>query len=166
MKNFNIIVACDQNFGIGKDNLLPWRLPSELQYFREQTANSIVIMGRKTWDSLPPKSKPLGNRQNIVITRSQDLLFPEGVQVANSLEQALDLADSENIFVLGGGQLYAESISHTHCQKVYLTQIQSTFDCDAFFPKVELLANFRLESQSELQHENNLDYYFNIYTRN
>jgi dihydrofolate reductase len=166
MKNFNIIAACDQNFGIGKDNQLPWRLRSELQYFQDTTANSTVIMGRKTWDSLPPKSKPLGNRQNIVISRTQDLLLPEGVLLACSLEEALGLADSENIFVIGGGQLYAESINHPDCSKVYLTQIQSVFDCDAFFPKVELLENFTLETQSNLQHENNLDFYYNIYSRN
>lgn len=165
MKNFAIIAACDKNFGIGLANLLPWRLPSELHYFQEVTANSTVIMGRKTWDSLPSKSKPLATRQNIVISRSSDLALPEGVLLASSLEDALAKSAQAKIFVIGGAQLYLEAIQSSACSQVYLTEIDRVFDCDAFFPGEILLLSYKLDSKSELQTENNINFNFNIYSR-
>lgn len=165
MKNFAIIAACDKNFGIGKSNLLPWRLPSELQYFQDTTANSTVIMGRKTWDSLPAKSKPLATRQNIVISRRSDLPLPESVLLAASLQDALEKSTQSKIFVIGGAQLYSESIQSPHCNQVYLTEIDGNFDCDAFFPGDSLAKDYKLSSTSDLQTENNINFYFNIYSR-
>jgi len=165
MKNFSIIAAADLNYGIGINNQLPWRIPSELQYFQKVTANSTVIMGRNTWNSLPLQSRPLKNRQNIVVSRSADLELPENVLLANSLEQALELAVQEEIFVIGGAQLYSESIKHSNCTKVYLTKIFETFNCDTFFPGDYLEQNFSLETESESNSENGFEFRFLVYLK-
>ena len=165
LKNFSIISACDQNFGIAKSNLLPWNVPSDLQYFQSTTQNSTVIMGRKTWESLPKTSKPLANRQNIVITSAKDYPLPEGVLLANSIPEALNLATQPQVFVIGGAQLYHQAIQLENCHQVYLTEIQAEFDCDTFFPGEYLQNNFELTSSSEAQEENNQTFYFKIYTK-
>jgi len=174
---FSIIVAADLNFGIGINNTLPWRIPSELKYFQEITTSTqdsnkqnAVIMGRKTWDSLPSKSKPLANRLNIVVSRNPQLELPAGVLAADSLERALAAASAnpvttENSFLIGGAQMYAEGLKNPDCQAVYLTRIQQVFECDAFFDALEL-QNFKLDSSSESHFENGFEYKFEKYVRN
>lgn len=173
---FALIAAVDKNFGIGKNNTLPWRLPSDLKHFSEVTtvvqdpgkANA-VIMGRKTWDSLPPKSKPLKNRLNIVLSREASLGLPQGVLLSNSLDEGLALAQSikkvENVFVIGGANLFAQAINHPDCQTVYLTQIEQAFDCDTFFPLEILQQNFKIAEQSRKLQENGLDFSYVAYAR-
>lgn len=165
LPNFAIISACDQNYGIGINNRLPWRLPSELKYFQQITKNSTVIMGRNTWDSLPSQSKPLSNRQNIVVSTNPNLNLSDGVILADSIQDALLKASMPNIFVIGGARLYAEAIQHMLCNKVFLTKIESVFECDTFFPKDILHENFTLSSKSEKQTENGHSFYFEIYTK-
>lgn len=166
MKNFSIIAAADQNYGIGINNRLPWNIPSELKYFQEVTHGSTVIMGRKTWDSLPSNSKPLPNRQNIVISRSADLELPEKVLLASSLGHALEKAVNQKVFVIGGAQLYAESIKHPKCTQVYLTKIQDSFECDTFFPGEDLEKNYLIQSESDLIQENGVKYKYFVYFKN
>jgi dihydrofolate reductase/thymidylate synthase len=142
MKPFSIVVAADSKFGIGKDGGLPWNLPSDLKHFKKVTtanaAINTVIMGRKTWDSLPLKYRPLPGRLNIVISRQQDLALPAGVKYAKSLEHALGLVNDEagEIFVIGGGQIFTEAMASPLCQRLYLTHVENDFSCDTFLPKI------------------------------
>jgi dihydrofolate reductase len=148
MKIFSIIVAFDEARGIGRSGLLPWHLPADLKHFKEittaknGTASNVVIMGRKTWESIPDKFRPLPGRLNVVITSRSDYTLPQGVLRASSLDNALEVVcnkgDGEvgDIFVIGGAQVFGEAIVHPLCQKVYLTRIQGYFDCDVFFPNI------------------------------
>lgn len=166
---FSIIVAVDEKLGIGKDNTLPWRLPADLKMFKTITTRSkngnpnAVIMGRKTWDSLPPKVKPLPERLNIVVSRQRDLSLPEGVLLAASLEEALEMCDPlalSEAFVLGGSQLFDLAVEHPNLESVYLTEIYADFACDVFFP--EYKSRFRTQSSSDMQVENGVEYKFKI----
>lgn len=164
MPNFSIISACDLYYGIGMNNRLPWSIPAELKYFQQITDNSTVIMGRNTWESLPNSSKPLSNRQNIVISRDKTLQLPQNVILCHSLNEALEQASHQNIFVIGGAQLYAESINHPNCNQVFLTRIQSQFDCDTFFPGDSLAANFILQTSSDINTDNGFNFIYEVYT--
>lgn len=137
---FSCVVAMDANRGIGKNGDLPWpALKADLKHFSQLTTQApadhinVVIMGRKTWDSLPPAYQPLPRRHNIVISR-QALALPIGAQAATSFEQALELAETHpargDIFVVGGGQIYATAVNHPRCQYIYLTTVAENFDCD------------------------------------
>lgn len=130
----SIIAAIDNNNGLSKGGLLPWSLPSDMKYFVNTTKNKTVIMGRKTWDSLPDKHKPLKNRTNVVISRSINLTLPEGVLHFTSLEEALAQLDQKDkeLFVIGGGQIYSQAL--TYATRLHLTMINKDFDCDTFFP--------------------------------
>ncbi len=139
---FDIVVAVDNRGGIGKNNLIPWRLPDDLRYFRKLTTTAsdgkinAVIMGRKTWDSLPDKWRPLKNRLNIVLSRST-LSLPAGVESARSLAEAMEIAAAHHVercFVIGGAQIYEEALAHPELQVVHLTRLEADFDCDVFFP--------------------------------
>jgi dihydrofolate reductase len=140
-----IIVAMDENNGIGKDGDLPWRLKKEMQYFAKTTKSTddpnkqnMVVMGRKTWESLPEKYRPLPDRQNVILTRNQDFEAQDQAQVAHDLDSALKLADehSEKIFIIGGGQIFQQAINHPDLTGIYITRIHHNFDCDTFFPGV------------------------------
>ncbi|MBY0357729.1 MAG: dihydrofolate reductase [Candidatus Obscuribacterales bacterium] len=167
---FDLVVAVDSELGIGKNNKLPWRLKTDLNYFRELTCHTAqrnklnaVIMGRKTWESLPSKSKPLLDRLNIVVSRNKDYVLPEGVLLADSLDQALALSKKHavsNIFVIGGAELFKESLQHTDLGHIYVTEIQQSFACDTFFPKS--LSNFSLLWSSGPKNENGIEYRFKV----
>ncbi|ATL47951.1 diacylglycerol kinase [Chitinophaga caeni] len=129
----SIIVAASENNVIGKNNDLPWRLPADLKYFKNTTWGMPVIMGRKTYDSL---GKPLPGRQNIVITRQEDWKA-EGVQVTNSIENALSLArawDVNEAFITGGSEIFKQALPIT--DRVYLTRVKAIVDGDAYFPEL------------------------------
>ena len=133
MKNsFKAIVAVSQNGVIGKNGDLPWRLAEDLKWFKKITMGHVVLMGRKTWDSLP---FPLPGRKNWVISRS--LEKKEGMQVFRSIEKAEEnLQPEEQIFVIGGGEIYAQTLAK--CREIYVTEVlQSVDDGDAFFPSIE-----------------------------
>lgn len=145
-KSFSIIVAMDQNRGIGLKGQLPWHLQADLKHFQDITTTTqdpakqnAVIMGRKTWDSLPEKSRPLPKRLNVVLSRAS-LTLPVGVVTAKSLDAALGVlgqrADIERVFVIGGGSVYAQAITHPACQRIYLTEIQTTVGSDTYFPAI------------------------------
>ncbi len=138
MTLLNIIVARASNGVIGKGNDLPWHLPEDLAYFKRTTLGKPVIMGRKTWDSIFGRlGKALPGRRNIVLTRKPGWSAP-GVECANSLEAALALcSDQPEVFVIGGEQLYAQALEKANL--VYLTQIDQTFEGDAYFPSLSSL---------------------------
>lgn len=126
----SIIVATSKNRVIGMNNKIPWHLPLDFKYFKEKTSGSSIIMGRKTFDSI---GKPLPNRDNIIITRNKDLKI-DGCIIVNSLEDAIKVAKSEEIFIIGGSEIYNTSLSIA--DKIYLTLVHDTFEGDAFFPEL------------------------------
>ncbi len=129
-----LIYARAQNGIIGKNNQLPWRLPEDLAHFKRTTLGSPVIMGRKTWDSIPPRFRPLPGRANIVITRDSQW-NAEGAVRANDLVSAIAAAgDSDNAWVIGGAQIYALALPQADI--VVVTEIERDFDGDAFAPEL------------------------------
>ena len=174
MKKFAVVVAVDEEMGIGRAGGLPWRLARDMQRFREITLSSavpgcrnVVIMGRKTWDSLPGKFRPLPDRLNIVITSQADLALPEGVVRSSSLDQALNIAGEKtlvgDVFVIGGAKVFAEAILHRDCERLYVTHISGTFSCDVFFPRIPPF--FKILEESAVQVENSQSFRFCDYSR-
>lgn len=132
------IAALAKNGVIGKNNDLPWRLPDDMKFFMETTKGHHVIMGRKNYDSLNPKYKPLPNRTNIVITRQKNFAAP-GCSVFHAVEPALELARTnaeDECFIIGGAEIYALAMPHT--TRLYLTEIDAHVEGDTYFPKVDL----------------------------
>lgn len=141
MQRFTIVVAVDEARGIGKTNGLAWRLKEDMKHFRELTLAPVappktnaVIMGRKTWESIPAKFRPLPGRSNIVITRNQAEI-PDVWRVG-SLDNALN-NDFGKSFVIGGGEIYAMAIKHPNCEELIITRVSGTYNCDTFFPSYE-----------------------------
>jgi dihydrofolate reductase len=132
----SIIVAVSENNVIGKDNTLIWDLPADMKYFKEKTSGHCVITGRKNYESIPKKYRPLPNRTNIIITRQRNYNAPNAI-VVGSLEQAIEKAantgDSE-IFIIGGAEIYKQSLLLV--DKLYVTKIKQVFEGDAFFPEI------------------------------
>jgi dihydrofolate reductase len=173
MNGFSLVVAADLKRGIGKNQTLPWKLPGDMNYFKTLTSQTnddkrrnAVIMGRKTWESIPPRFRPLKDRLNIVMSRDSNFALPEGVIGVTNLEQALDAAkcaDVENCFVIGGGAVYAEALKHQACKRIFLTQVNAVFDCDTFLEDYEQL--FEEQSASDALDENGIEYRFKVYAR-
>ena len=156
-----IIVAYDKNRLIGGNNLLPWqgKMAADMRHFRELTTGNAVIMGRKTYDSI---GHSLPNRQNIVITRQPLEII--GVQTAHSIEEAYSLVNPDKtIFVIGGGQIFEQSLSSV--DKIFATEIDTSFDGDTYFPV--LSKEWQEISRQDFKADaNNLyDYSFINYTK-
>ena len=127
-----LIAGVARNGVIGSNNKLPWRLPEDMQHFRRTTQGAPVIMGRKTWDSLPPKFRPLPGRLNVVVTRNPQWRA-DGASPAVTLEAALALAgEAPRCFVIGGVALYAAALPRA--DELVLTEIERDYDGDVYFP--------------------------------
>lgn len=171
--NFSLIAACDQKRGIGINNQLPWKIKADFKYFTDVTTGhnpdkqNVVIMGRKTWESIPKRHQPLSNRLNVVLSKQSGLKLPAGVLHYTSFNQALtELAKRGclgEIFIIGGGKLYAETINHPECNKIYLTEIMDVYPCDTFFP--EIPQSFKKTKESPLQQENGTEFRFVVYEK-
>lgn len=138
-----MVLAADREWGIGKQNGLPWpKLRGDLQHFKRTTSTAsegrrnAVVMGRKTWESKEVAGKPLPNRLNVVVTRGE-LAVPAGVVVANTVDAALAVDGAETIFVVGGAGLIQHVIERPDLRYVYLTRIDQTFDCDIHMPNLD-----------------------------
>lgn len=131
MPHLTIVVATDRNNGIGINNQLPWHLPEDLAHFKRTTSGHPIIMGRKTFDSI---GRPLPNRRNIVITRNADWQH-DGVEAAASIAAAKALVGDAPAFIIGGGQIFADTLADS--ERLIVTHIDKTFDCDAFFPAID-----------------------------
>jgi len=133
----SIIAAISENNIIGDNGDMPWgRLPVDLEYFKKTTSGNPVIMGRKTYESV---GKPLHHRTNIVITRDKEKKI-EGVSMANSLEEAIEIAEletPEEIFIIGGGKIYEEALNKNLDKKIYITEIKKEFEGDTRFPEIQ-----------------------------
>lgn len=162
----SLIAAVAQNRVIGKNNDLPWKLPDDMKFFMETTKGHYVVMGRKNYDSLHDKYKPLPNRTNIVVTRQQHLHAP-GCIVVNNVEKALDIARANNekeTFVIGGAEIYKLTLPIAH--KLYLTEIQATVEGDTYFPefsKKEWKETSRTHHKADERHKFSFD--FVVYER-
>lgn len=131
-RGLGLVVAISENNAIGKDNELLWHLPADLKHFKNTTSGHTIIMGRKTYDSI---GKPLPNRRNIVITRQKDLQI-EGIEVVNSLEEAISLCENEDkVFIIGGAEIYKQALPLVH--KIELTRVHQEFEANAFFPELD-----------------------------
>jgi dihydrofolate reductase len=151
----SLIAALSTNRVIGRDNKLPWYLPTDMKYFKKITSGKPVIMGRKTYDSI---GRPLPKRKNIVITGSPWKINSDSVLAVETIFKALSEAkkDSpEEIFFIGGGEIYKQTIDLA--DKLYLTVVEIQIEGDAFFPDY---SNFGHISWQEKHHENGLDFCF------
>ena len=129
-----LIAAVAANRVIGKDNRLLWHLPEDMRHFRETTRGKPVIMGRRTWESLPDSFRPLPGRHNIVVSRNPAYQAP-GATLAASLEEAiLKAGDAAEVFVIGGAELYRQALPLA--RRLYLTEIEESFAGDVCFPEV------------------------------
>jgi dihydrofolate reductase len=128
-----LIAAVAQNNALGKDNQLLWHLPDDFKRFKNITSGHYIIMGRKTFESFP---KPLPNRTHVIITLQKEYK-PEGCIVVNSLEEAIQSCPKqEDIFIIGGGEIYKQSIAIA--DKIDITRVHNSFEADTFFPEIEI----------------------------
>jgi dihydrofolate reductase / thymidylate synthase len=173
-----VVAAAEENWGIGWKQAIPWRLPTDMKHFRELTvrpaslggaAQHAVIMGRKTWESLPAKFRPLPQRHNIVLTRNaafrESAAVPHDVTIATSLNEAMDAIAAkgdaiDKVFVIGGSAVYEEALSHPACTTVHLTVVKGTFECDAFFSSNVYERGFQVSTKSEEMEENGVKFQF------
>jgi dihydrofolate reductase len=129
----NLIVARARNGVIGAGGTIPWRVPGEMAYFKQVTLGHPIVMGRKTWESLP--RKPLPGRRNLVVTRNANYVAP-GADIATSLDAALArCAEAPEVFVIGGAELFHETLSRV--QRAYVTEIDADYAGDTFFPPLD-----------------------------
>jgi dihydrofolate reductase len=158
----SVIAAMAENGVIGNDNSIPWHIPEDFKYFKQITLGCPVIMGRKTWDSLP--KKPLPKRENIIITRRKDLVAI-GAHVCHDIYDAFALArriGTEEIFVIGGEQIYNLALDTELIDKIYLTYIYRSFEGNAHFP-IFKLNGWRLSKGKVFG--NDMKYSFDVYER-
>lgn len=139
-----IIAAVAKNRIIGRDNQLLWSIPEDMKHFKELTQGHPVIMGRKTWESIPVKFRPLPNRKNIIISRQTDFISPGGY-LAHSLDEALSkVIDSPTVFIIGGGEIYAQAMSVA--TRLEITEVNQEPNGDAWFPEIDL-AHWKKEKE-------------------
>jgi len=176
----SLIVAVSENNVIGKNNALPWHLPADMKHFRDITMGHCVIMGRKNYDSIPLKYRPLEGRTNIVVTRKK-YFKAEGCMVVNSVEEALKEVRSQEsgvfspnsqlltpnpdeVFIIGGADIYRQTINIA--DKIYYTKIHHSFEGDAFFPKIDS-ARWKKTMQTDFKpdEKNKFPFSFCVYER-
>ncbi|WP_280670935.1 MULTISPECIES: dihydrofolate reductase [unclassified Dysgonomonas] len=159
----SIIVAVDRNKAIGQNNNLLCYLPNDLKYFKTVTNGHTVIMGRKTFESLPKGALP--NRRNIVITRNKNMVFP-GCETCHNIDEAFGLCENENeVFIMGGASVYNETIDLA--DKLYLTIIDHVFDeADVFFSNLDLTKWKEISRTENPKDEKNMyNHTFIVYQR-
>jgi dihydrofolate reductase / thymidylate synthase len=173
-----IVAATAGKLGIGMNGTLPWKLPGDMKFFRKTTSTvenanhyNAVVMGRKTWESIPKKFRPLSGRVNVVLTKDDEARekydIPSEVLVAKSLEKGLSEVNAirnktpiETVFVIGGGKVYEEAMNKGLCEQIYLTRIHNDeIECDTFFPEVSE-ERFHLVSNGPMKTENGIKYEF------
>ncbi|CAM8974257.1 unnamed protein product [Rhodiola kirilowii] len=179
-RTFQVVVAATRDMGIGKDGKLPWRLPSDLKLFKDITQTTVdpvkknaVVMGRKTWESIPLQYRPLAGRLNVVLTRSGgfDIAIAENVLTCGSVVSALQLLAAtpyslsiEKVFVIGGGQILRECLNAPECEAIHITEIETPIECDTFIPAIDT-SLFQTWCSSFPLVENEIRYSFVTYVR-
>ena len=161
----SIIVAYDENLGIGKENSLPWKLSDDLKIFKKVTENNYIVMGRKTFDSI---GRPLPNRKNIILTRNNDFKNDKCL-IINNIKDILNFAKSKphyEIFIIGGAEIYNQFLSFA--DRLYITEVKTKLnDLDAFFPKWNKNNYKRIGHRFYKKDEKNqYDFTFSVYEKN
>lgn len=166
--SINIIAAIAKNRVIGLKGRLPWNIPKDLAYFKEMTSgkNSAIVMGRKTWDSLP--IKPLPNRRNFVLTKNNyHSTFPDGL-VLKEPDDVIRLKKIySNIWIIGGESIYSEYINKPYIERIYLTEIAEEYDGDTYFPILPHHFEKIMQGKASFYQKNALEfstYNFNVYS--
>lgn len=157
----NFIVAVTNDYAIGKNNNLLFHLPTDLKYFKQTTINKVVVMGERTYLSLP--KRPLPNRINIVLSDNPQF-YDENIVIVNNLNQLFDELKKYNpddVFVTGGASVY--NLLMDYCTKAYITKIDMVVPADTYIKNIEKMPNWKLVSQSETKTENDLDFKFLVF---
>ena len=163
----SLIVAMDSNRGIGKDNDLMWHLPADMKFFKETTTGHVVVMGRKNFESIPEKYRPLPNRENVVLTRNKDYSAPNCL-VFHSIEECIAHYSTEEkkVFIIGGGEIYKEALELDIIEEMYITHVDDTYDADTFFPEIDLdIWNSTSVLSFSKDEKNKSDFSINLYTK-
>ena len=160
MQNTSLIVAIAENYAIGKDNDLLWHLPADLKRFKELTTGNTIIMGRRTFESLPKGALP--NRRNIVLSTNPEAVF-DGAEKVSSLEEALELSkDEEKVFLIGGYAVFKAGLQFT--KRLYLTRVHHTFpDAHVFFPTLDM-NEWNILEQTDFEPDERHPYAYTFYT--
>jgi len=158
MTGVSIVAACSRNRVIGRSGALPWRLPTDLQRFRQLTLGQCVVMGRKTYESLPSQLRPLPDRRNLVLTSRWARGDPAGVEAFTTLPSAL-AATEFDCFVIGGEQVFREALPFA--RRIYLTAVDTVCEGDAFFPAID--DGWTCIAESPPMHESGLSFTFRTY---
>ncbi|CAG9535448.1 unnamed protein product [Cercopithifilaria johnstoni] len=172
--HMNLIVAMDDCGGIGQNGGLPWDLPAEMARFSKLTTlttnrkkKNAVIMGRKVWESIPPKFRPLKDRFNIVLSRKMEEVTDKNLIVARSFESAVsllqDMNNIETIWNIGGEKVYELGLNSPFLHQLYITRVEGDFSADIFFPEVDY-DRFIKSVEGEVQEEKGIKYRYEIYT--
>lgn len=135
----SLIVAMDKHRGVGKNNDLPWHLPADMRFFKETSTGHVVVMGRKNYESIPERFRPLPNRENAVLTRNKAYQAP-GSTIFHSLEACLENYKNETeriIYIIGGGEIFKQALDIGVVDEMYITQIDKSYECDVFFPEFD-----------------------------
>ena len=160
----NLIVAVDKNWGIGYQNKLLVRIPADQRFFRQETINKAVIMGRKTLESFP-NGIPLKDRLNVVITSDPDYRV-DGAVVVNSIDKAIEAVkdyDTKDVYVIGGESIYRQMLDL--CDTAHITKIDYAYQADTYFPNLDEMEEWVLTGDSDEQTYHDLIYTFNKYER-
>lgn len=134
-----IIAAVAENGAIGKNNDLIWHLPDDMKFFKNQTMGKPVVMGRKNYESIPHKYRPLSGRENVVITKDTAYEAP-GCRVFHEIDEALAALEkegNEEVYIIGGGQIYTLALEKNLVDEMYLTEVHEKFEADAYFPQFD-----------------------------
>ncbi len=138
MSKIALIVAMDKNRGIGKNNDLLWHLPADMAFFKETTMGQIVVMGRKNFESIPERFRPLQGRENAILTRNNSFTAPN-CTIFHSLESCLKHYenDERTIFIIGGGEIYKQALEANIISEMYITEVATELAADTFFPEID-----------------------------
>ena len=160
----NLIAAVDNNWAIGKNNQLLVRIPMDQKFFRETTTGKVVVMGRKTLESLP-NGLPLKNRTNIVLTRNPDYKVKDAIVVhsMDELHEELKNYPSEDIYIIGGEKIYNQMVDE--CDVAHITKINYEYDADAYFPNLDEKPEWEITGDSEEQTYFDLEFFFYRYEK-
>ncbi len=172
-----IVVASDDRLGIGRHGKLPWHLKEDMTHFKKLTrsvppgvpegAQNAVVMGRKTWDSIPTRFRPLSGRLNVVLTRRPDIELPKGILAARSLgdaQQRLRTSNILRVFIIGGGEIYRAAFADPMCRILHWTRVAGDHNCDTWLPD-PIAAGFRRRESNAPELEGEIEYRFERWCR-
>lgn len=136
-----LIVAMGKNGEIGYNNDLLWHLPRDMKFFKETTTGHVVVMGRKNWDSIPERFRPLKDRENVILTRNADFKLSDAITFTSFKEvvdKYFDKEDTRTCFIIGGAQIYDLALTSNKIEELFITHVDESFKADTCFPEIDL----------------------------